>query len=413
MTHATQQLLLALAVVTMFFDAGATCTAAESDPNAILVGGDTIPASLEAVEPDTAIRFSTPSGERTIQANSLVRWGHPAEAKAERLVLLAYGSEIAGPAWAVRPREAPLHLENASLTFAPSLFEPVTVPRHLVRGIVLQVPADRTHRDRLLDQVRSYSAQEDAVLLAGGDRLMGRVTELDGDSISMETSLGEVRVPLATATAVQFDGLLSDGTGDAAERLLVGLSDGSLLAVREFRGNGDNLQMKLDGDVVLQGATAKDIVSLQPLGGTVTYLSDLEPHRYVHVPYLDLQWPLGRDRNVLGGRLRAGGQLFSKGLGVHSAARLIYRLDGSHGRFAARIAIDDSAGRGGSAIFRVLLAEGDAWREAYTSPVLRGGDEPVDVSVPLGEAKGLAIVVDYADRGDELDHADWLDARLE
>ena len=27
-------------------------------------------------------------------------------------------------------------------------------------------------------------------------------------------------------------------------------------------------------------------------------------------------------------------------------------------------------------------------------------------------AKAIALAVEYADRGDELDHADWLDARL-
>jgi hypothetical protein len=56
---------------------------------------------------------------------------------------------------------------------------------------------------------------------------------------------------------------------------------------------------------------------------------------------------------------------------------------------------------------------GSTGRGRDTSEVIRGGDAPVPISVPLGDAKGLALVVDYADRGDELDHADWLDARLE
>jgi hypothetical protein len=44
---------------------------------------------------------------------------------------------------------------------------------------------------------------------------------------------------------------------------------------------------------------------------------------------------------------------------------------------------------------------------------MRGGDDPRPISLPLDGATELSLVVDYADRGDERDHADWVDARLE
>jgi hypothetical protein len=215
--------------------------------------------------------------------------------------------------------------------------------------------------------------------------------------------------------AIVFDSPTVATTPALRDSTYVGLSDGSLLAVREFahEGGGDGMTFELDGDVHLRGGKVQSIVSLQPLGGRVTYLSDAEPRRYEHVPYLDLKWPLGRDFSAIGGRLQAGGKLFSKGLGVHSAARLVYRLDGTHKHFAALVAIDHSAASAGSVIFRVLLTEGESWREVYASPVVRGDGEPIPIYLPLASAKGLALVVDYADRGDELDHADWLDARLE
>jgi hypothetical protein len=59
-------------------------------------------------------------------------------------------------------------------------------------------------------------------------------------------------------------------------------------------------------------------------------------------------------------------------------------------------------------VFRVLV-DG---HERFASPILRGGDAPVPVSVDVRGAKKLELMVDYADRGDVLDHADWLDARL-
>jgi hypothetical protein len=59
-------------------------------------------------------------------------------------------------------------------------------------------------------------------------------------------------------------------------------------------------------------------------------------------------------------------------------------------------------------IFRVLV-DG---QERFASPTVRGGDAPLPVSVDIRGAKKLELVVDYADRGDVLDHADWLDARI-
>jgi hypothetical protein len=43
---------------------------------------------------------------------------------------------------------------------------------------------------------------------------------------------------------------------------------------------------------------------------------------------------------------------------------------------------------------------------------VRGDAKPQAVSVDLRGAKGITLTVDFADRGDELDHAVWLDARL-
>jgi hypothetical protein len=34
------------------------------------------------------------------------------------------------------------------------------------------------------------------------------------------------------------------------------------------------------------------------------------------------------------------------------------------------------------------------------------------VSVDVAGARGITLVVDYAERGDEMDRADWLDAAL-
>jgi hypothetical protein len=101
-----------------------------------------------------------------------------------------------------------------------------------------------------------------------------------------------------------------------------------------------------------------------------------------------------------------------KGIGMHSASRLTYRLERKYQRFEAAIAVDDSADGRGSVTFGVYVLRGGAWQDAYRSGIVRGGDVPLPISVDLDGAEGLTLTVDYADRGDEMDRADWLDARL-
>ena len=64
-------------------------------------------------------------------------------------------------------------------------------------------------------------------------------------------------------------------------------------------------------------------------------------------------------------------------------------------------------------MFRVYVQDvnGD-WQKAYESGIVRGGDDLVPVRVDLAGAPRLALLVDFADRGDQWDHALWLDARL-
>ncbi len=111
--------------------------------------------------------------------------------------------------------------------------------------------------------------------------------------------------------------------------------------------------------------------------------------------------------------LRAGGHLHLKGLGMHSPARLTYDLDDDYQRFQAEVAVDDETKGGGSVAFRVFVDDGSGgWQQRVESGIVRGGEAPCALSVDLTGAKRISLLVDFADRGDELDHADWLDARL-
>ena len=107
--------------------------------------------------------------------------------------------------------------------------------------------------------------------------------------------------------------------------------------------------------------------------------------------------PLGEGQGVRGTKPTASDQRpVVSGQGVRAT------------RFCADLGIDDSTAGQGSVQFHVLV-DG---QEKFTSKTIRGGDAPVPVSIDLTGVKRLELLVDYADRGDVLDHADWLNARL-
>jgi hypothetical protein len=310
-------------------------------------------------------------------------------------------------------------LEGDSLVVLTDVWGEQVLPLTRVRGIVL---AQRNHphdRERLEETVRRLTSAQagatpsDIVLLSNKDRVTGDIKGLSGGSLELSNAAGTVKLPISRVEAAVFQ---NGGQPPALDRQPVaalGTNDGSLLYPVHVVGDEKKaLTVELIGDLKLAGGSVSDLTLLQSMGGQFVYLSDLEPAGYRHVPYLTIEWRLQRDRNALGEPLTVGGQRHLKGLGMHSASRVTYHLEGKYRRFDALAAIDDSAGKKGSVTFAAYVLQGDQWTAAYTSSVVRGGDPPQPVSVDVRGAQGMTLTVDFADRGDELDHADWLDARL-
>jgi hypothetical protein len=80
------------------------------------------------------------------------------------------------------------------------------------------------------------------------------------------------------------------------------------------------------------------------------------------------------------------------------------------------LALDASVGQRGSVVFEVKVYGRKEGRlvvlRTFTSETIRGGAAPVSVSVDLEGAVGISLAVLFGERGDELDHANWLNARL-
>lgn len=406
---------------------------AEAEPPWVVpVDAPPFRGQLVASDADGNLTFKSDQQRRTLQAANLAYWGQCVEQGRAGGVVLTDGSLVVAQSAAVA---------NEQLIANSTIFGRLNIPVKFLAGILFRAPIGQQERDQLVDRLARPIGQSDLLLLQNGDEIAGFLQSMADGTISLGTEAGPLEIQSDRVAAVLFNPRLRQATQAAANtlRLWTGFSDGSRLLAAQLLLEKNVLTLR--GLQQTWKTDTRRLVFLQPLGGRATYLSDLRPTRCEQTSYLDLPWPYQADRNVAGGMLRCGGQLYLKGLGVHSAARLVYTLP-THvyrhaentgataatrssinaqspsnvstkpaipaRKFQAELGIDDTATGGGSARFRVLV-DG---RERFVSPILRGGDAPLPVSIDIHAARELVLVVDYADRADVLDRANWLNARL-
>jgi hypothetical protein len=106
--------------------------------------------------------------------------------------------------------------------------------------------------------------------------------------------------------------------------------------------------------------------------------------------------------------LTIGGQVFAKGFGVHANATLTFGLAARCNVFTAQVGVDDEVVEKGSVAFQVF---GDGVK-LYESPVRRGTDPALPISVPVSGVRDLRLVVTNGGDTISFDHADWADAKV-
>jgi len=300
------------------------------------------------------------------------------------------------------------------------LAEGVVVPFELARIRSLVFP------DRIPpDQAQALGAPEE------GDRLYRRTAALDALDGTLEGFSSE---------GVQFDGVLGRRTFPWSEvgALFVESLGGSapqstargVPVLLGFAGaNGGRVRAHLlelgrTECRVLVGGTVEIALPWHAVGevvvadGRLTFVSELVPTGETGrgAPFgdeLGMTWPHRMDRSVVGGELRAGGDAWRHGIGMHAPATLSFDLGADPRGLRGRVAIDDSAlanaaAARGSVVFRVRADDALLWE----SPVVRGGDPPLALpALDLAGRRTLVLEVDPA--GDFAgDRANWLDLVL-
>ena len=285
----------------------------------------------------------------------------------------------------------------------------VRLPLETIRGIIVTLPRSSSARSRLFAVLLSRRQPTDVVILENGDRVTGELLAIDPSSVALEGALGSTRIEQKEVRAVAFSSELISFPRVAGRQVLLTLTDGSRITVR-------NVQLLSNGLVRVDAVFGAhlnvpidSIVSLRFLGGRAVYLSELEPAEYRFTPYVAAEWPFMLNRSAAGGPLLLRGTEYARGIGMHSESELTLPLDGNYRDFRAVVGIDDSTGGRGSVVFGVTVDD----EPVFTSELLTGESaaftiEPIDVK---GKQK-LTLRVDFGQLGDIQDHANWCDALL-
>lgn len=306
-----------------------------------------------------------------------------------------------------QPLAATLRLANGDQVYGKLSFPASRQVRIATGWGVLTAPLPWCSTIRVKEQAEAPTAAAKDTLLLENDRVQGEIQSFAAGKVTVDVGGTLVPVDLGRVQAITLAGRSRGPADRSGLRLSVDLGGGERLSGKWVKITPDVLTMQLDWGTPLDVPLAS-IARLDIKNGKVVYLSDLAPTEAREIPYLEGTHPFQIDRAVSGRPLRLGGKVYRRGVGVHSRSELTYALDGGYQFFTSMLGLDDAVGAQGSVIYRVY---GDD-KLLFESPILRGGDTPAEIKVPIKGVLLLRLEVDYADNGDAADHANWADARL-
>jgi hypothetical protein len=329
-------------------------------------------------------------------------------------VLSASGDRVAGKV---------LQLGQDRLRLAASFDEKlkatqeVSLPLASLSAIWLMAPDESPEAVELFRRIGEPGAstsgrrrRQDLVILRNGDSIEGTLTAIDDRSVHIaaspdrDTTLERVRV-----AAIALSSELARPTRPKGVYGRLRLANGCRLSLASSRSDGQVLNAKTLLGPTVQ-VSVEQIAALDLYQGCATYLSDLKPSRYQHIPYLEIPWPYRLDASVAGNAVQLAGSTYDKGIGMHSESRLTYDLSVGYRWFEALVGLDDQTGKEGSVLIQVLV-DGKP-QEVAENEELTASSSPRSMRVPVAGGKELTLVVKFGRHGDVQDHVNWADARL-
>ena len=310
-----------------------------------------------------------------------------------------------------RLRMTPLVIDDESVAAkwnSFSLLPPISLPLELCRGIVMSVPSSASEQGRSFGRLLNHQQEVDLITLSNGDRIEGEFVSLQDEHFTLDTSIGEVRTSVSQTRSLVFNPDLVSLPETPAAFSVLTLSDGSMLRLRSIISDGDLLIAESIGGYEIS-IPATTLRTIHFYDASQVDLTTLKPAETNVVSYLAMSRQPQTNHNVIGGFLSLRGRLVPSGLGVASGTTQRWQLNGEYQQFRATVGIDGAAQGAGSVYFQVLVDGAVAWQ----SERLTGTSDPVEIpSVDLTDADELSLVVEFADRGNVLDYANWCEPVL-
>jgi hypothetical protein len=112
-------------------------------------------------------------------------------------------------------------------------------------------------------------------------------------------------------------------------------------------------------------------------------------------------------KSVTGLPLQMADKLYTNGIGTHAPALALVQLDGKADRFRATFGVNDTGRTERGSVQLLVFGDG---KPLFKSSVVRGGDWPEVVEVPLAGVQRLSLQVTDGGDGMSSDHANLADA---
>ncbi|MEZ6057322.1 MAG: NPCBM/NEW2 domain-containing protein [Planctomycetaceae bacterium] len=279
----------------------------------------------------------------------------------------------------------------------------VAVPLETLRGIVLS-SASSQQRPRIERQIGRWADAADRLLLKNGDELSGELGDCGPTSLLFTTSVGDVTLERGQVAAIVFNTELLNPPATKTNFASLTLQDSSTLTLSNitYEKEADSLRMTTDAGVSLT-ISCSSVQGVDFYSSTVQPLDRLTPALVQGATFLGEPIRLTLNRNARDLPLTMGGATFPRGFGVVSRTEMTFSIDGDWREFQAFVGLDDAARQQGSVEFVVLGDDKELFR------VTRKGNDPAISTgrLSIHKVKRLTLVVDYSDRADIQDLADW------
>jgi hypothetical protein len=304
---------------------------------------------------------------------------------------------------------------ETDLTFLPAVLawdgqdnrdapvKPLEVMLESVAQLEWSAPDGGFSKRESLKPAGENELQQDQLVLSNGDRILGELSDFSPTALKLETDAGAREILIQELSQLRFNPELVIKPTKQAERTLVRLGDGSQVTANSINLVEYNVLLL---NTVLAGSwqvPLDSVDSLVSLTESRKPLSERVPDEVTYTPFLSTVPPWQIDANVLGRPMRMQSAGYLTGLGMHPRTELTWSLEEDDQKFLAELGIDDITSGAGSVTFEVLT-DGNS---VYQSDIIRGGDRAELIQIDLSGKKSLTLRVDFGDRGDVQDRANW------